>query len=383
MIDPESALYDISNPSSSRFRRWLSQEELLDLHDPALPAKNIIKYLHISLSLSSPSSTMYSVFATPNNDFVVLTTTVGMMNTFFGTSFHTFRYKQHANRESIHRIPLSSSTSSYSMSKIFRLHPGLESWVDCVLNVHDFPSPIDNFQDHQISSKTSTIVTGTLNEIKNLYHIQDFHDLSESTTPMSQVIFQGVGSYFSREDLQKYDSLNGISYINTSIVHGLNNLYNQTAVDAYENIDCQVRDCVIGNLQVQLLLGLTSPLGADITTYYDLKRLQDPYTDLSMKLLSLNVPPSVVVVGFGTMEALVHEHVMKIFSRAMLKLALRGVTIITNAGDSGVSGSLCWCERGDGFFPMFPASVPFLTSVGGTMAFKDELSGLTTEQSCQ
>ena len=136
-------------------------------------------------------------------------------------------------------------------------------------------------------------------------------------------------------------------------------------------------------MQVQLLLGLTSPLGADITTYYDLKRLQDPYTDLSVKLLSLNVLPSVVVVGFGTMEALVHQYVMKTFSRSMLKAALRGVTIITNAGDSGVSGPLCWCDRGDGFFPMFPASVPFLTSVGGTMAFKDELSDQTIERSCQ
>ena len=105
--------------------------------------------------------------------------------------------------------------------------------------------------------------------------------------------------------------------------------------------------------------------------------------DLSVKLLSLNVLPSVVVVGFGTMEALVHQYVMKTFSRSMLKAALRGVTIITNAGDSGVSGPLCWCDRGDGFFPMFPASVPFLTSVGGTMAFKDELSDQTIERSCQ
>ena len=349
-----------------------------------------MQYLHsafTTLSLSPSSSSLlhqsYSLFATPNNDFIVFTSTVGMMNSFFDTEFHKFRYVQHADREPIHRIPLSSSSLSSSMSEMFRLHPSLEPWVDCVLNVYDFPSPIDRFEDYNTPSKTRKIITGTLKEIRDLYHIELPTVSSESLSPVSQVIFQGVGSYFSRLDLQKYDLLNEVTYTNTSIIHGLNKTFNQTAVDLDENIDCQVRDCLIGNLQIQLLTGLTSLVGADITTYYDLMQLQDPYIDLSVKLLSLDTPPSVVVIGFGTMEALVHEHMMRTFSMAMMKIALRGVTVITNAGDSGVSGPLCWCDRGDGFFPMFPASVPFLTSVGGTMAYRDVDNNQVKERACQ
>jgi subtilase family serine protease len=99
---------------------------------------------------------------------------------------------------------------------------------------------------------------------------------------------------------------------------------------------------------------------------------------------------------------------MRVFSEQVMTLALRGVTVIATAGNSGVSGSYCWCASSDGgssggrkdddnddgdddyyihrkktgFYPMFPATVPFLTSVGGAQAIEDS-SGSVYTVSCQ
>lgn len=56
------------------------------------------------------------------------------------------------------------------------------------------------------------------------------------------------------------------------------------------------------------------------------------------------------------------------------QLGARGVSVIIASGDAGVGGS---CQTNDGknttrFLPLFPASCPFVTSVGGTYRVQPE-----------
>lgn len=78
---------------------------------------------------------------------------------------------------------------------------------------------------------------------------------------------------------------------------------------------------------------------------------------------------------------------MDSFNNEAIKLGLMGVTIIVAAGDHGAanidaSSSICKCDidsgssqsswqgsnswTGNGYFPSFPASSPFVTAVGGS-----------------
>ncbi len=66
-----------------------------------------------------------------------------------------------------------------------------------------------------------------------------------------------------------------------------------------------------------------------------------------------------------------------------MKLAAAGVTIFVSAGDDGVAGATCGCTTasdtntntwtgsntwsGMGYFPSYPATSPYVVSVGATM----------------
>jgi len=75
---------------------------------------------------------------------------------------------------------------------------------------------------------------------------------------------------------------------------------------------------------------------------------------------------------------------MNQFNIEALKLAVQGVTIVVSSGDDGVAGVRCRCStdsgsssspwqqqdsgwNGKGYFPVFPASSPYVTVVGATM----------------
>lgn len=49
-----------------------------------------------------------------------------------------------------------------------------------------------------------------------------------------------------------------------------------------------------------------------------------------------------------------------------LSLGLAGSTLVAAAGDDGVAGFLSNDRKGCGYFPQFPASSPFVLSVGAT-----------------
>jgi len=54
-------------------------------------------------------------------------------------------------------------------------------------------------------------------------------------------------------------------------------------------------------------------------------------------------------------------------------MGLRGVTILVSSGDTGVgSGCLSSDNKTAQFDAQFPASCPYITSVGGTQGFKPE-----------
>jgi tripeptidyl-peptidase I len=57
----------------------------------------------------------------------------------------------------------------------------------------------------------------------------------------------------------------------------------------------------------------------------------------------------------------------------MAQLSARGVSIIVSAGDSGV-GSTCAFARKPRFIPRFPASCPWVTSVGATQQVIPEIA---------
>jgi len=89
--------------------------------------------------------------------------------------------------------------------------------------------------------------------------------------------------------------------------------------------------------------------------------------DMAKTLNSMSDPPLVMSVSYGSDEAKQSsKEFMQTCNTAFMKAGLRGISILVASGDSGVCGREgcgMWHFR---FKPDFPASSPYVTSVGGT-----------------
>ncbi len=100
------------------------------------------------------------------------------------------------------------------------------------------------------------------------------------------------------------------------------------------------------------------------------KNANEPYLDQLHFLLSLpdNDLPTVLSTSFGEDEQSVPEAFAYATCSLFAQLGARGVCVIFSSGDTGVGHA---CQTNDGknitrFLLVFPASCPFVTSVGGT-----------------
>ncbi|KAJ5739107.1 hypothetical protein N7533_011891 [Penicillium manginii] len=79
-------------------------------------------------------------------------------------------------------------------------------------------------------------------------------------------------------------------------------------------------------------------------------------------------PPKVVSISYGGNEADLPISYQRRQCSEIMKLGMQGVSVVVASGDSGVAGaSGCLGPAGDIFTPDFPASCPYITSVGSTV----------------
>lgn len=94
---------------------------------------------------------------------------------------------------------------------------------------------------------------------------------------------------------------------------------------------------------------------------------EEPFLSWLLTLSSLESAPLVHSISYGDMEEQLPRWYMQRINRELMKLALRGFTIIFPAGDKGVASD--WeptqaaCEK---HHPEFPVSSPFVLAVGAT-----------------
>ncbi|KAJ5918074.1 polynucleotide 3'-phosphatase [Penicillium verhagenii] len=96
----------------------------------------------------------------------------------------------------------------------------------------------------------------------------------------------------------------------------------------------------------------------------------EPYLEQLHHLVNLpdNDLPAVITMSYGESEQSVPKSYATASCNLFAQLGARGVSVIFSSGDSGPGSS---CQSNDGsyrakFLPTWPASCPFVTSVGGT-----------------
>ena len=97
----------------------------------------------------------------------------------------------------------------------------------------------------------------------------------------------------------------------------------------------------------------------------------DFWLDWITSVVDMTDPPKVISISYLQNEDEVSQSYADLFNIEALKLSLAGTTIVVAAGDDGAAGP---DARRDplrcGFFPQFPATSPYVTSIGATMVRK-------------
>lgn len=108
----------------------------------------------------------------------------------------------------------------------------------------------------------------------------------------------------------------------------------------------------------------------------------EPYLDWLAYMLTLDDPPHVISTSYGDDEQTVPYSYAVRACQEFAQLGAKGVTLLFSAGDSGV-GTNGSCFSNDGrntseFLPAFPASCPYVTTVGGTRNINPEVVAYDT-----
>lgn len=98
---------------------------------------------------------------------------------------------------------------------------------------------------------------------------------------------------------------------------------------------------------------------------------QEPFLTFMQDVNAMDPPPSVVSISYTDDECSTPHGYMLAVNRELMKAAMKGISVIISAGDAGVQGSnmvesFCKIPACSQFNAMFPASSPYVTSVGAT-----------------
>ncbi|KAG1752361.1 peptidase S8/S53 domain-containing protein [Suillus paluster] len=369
----EQHLWEISDPSHARYGAHLSKQETEALMAPHPETLDVV-----SEWLASHGLVEEDVIRSSANDWVTIRVPVGLAEEMLDTTYHVYKHTQ--TGESIVR------TTSYSLPEILHEHVDLIQPTTMFARFKAFKSTLrwTNQVQPAVSSPSVRTITGpagnqvdascnntvTISCLRQLYNAVDY---STSATNGNKLGITGyLEEYANNMDLQQFyqlqnPSAQGSNYTFVSIKGGKNN---QSDAGMEANIDTQFGFGLTWPTPGTFYsTGGEPPFDPDLLTTSD---TNEPY--------SYDTLPQSISTSYGDDEQSVpHSYATRVCD-GMAALGARGVSVMFSSGDGGVGDGDAYpaqafghqCYSNDGrktpmFLPVFPASCPYVTAVGGTV----------------
>ncbi|KAJ7671750.1 family S53 protease-like protein [Mycena rosella] len=349
----ENKLMSISTPGSSDFRQWLSMEEVKAF---VQPSEETVSVFNAFASANGLKPTVIS----PNEDWVSITLPISQANQLFAAQFEIFAHPAMLN--TITRT-LSVSLPSELVGHVDVVHPTTEfvepntRLVPAMIPVLDKRAPAPSCN----SSVASGVITPAC--LQALYGIPT----AAATSAGNALLVTAYEDEFAQTaDLSAFlkllrpdiPSTTGFTLLSDD--GGVNTQgANEAGTEA--NLDIQYTTGIATKVPIQFL----SVGGNNFAT-----SLLDTTTFLD----GVAKPPTVMTTSYGSTESSFGSTMATKVCNGYMALGSRGISVIFASGDGGVRGnhdttSVC---NNNVFMPVFPASCPFLTSVGSTQGFAPE-----------
>lgn len=331
-------LHDVSDPMSRNYGQHLSKFEIDEMTSNVESRSILESYLAKSGALVTSE--------TLRGEYVTASAAISVWEKMFDTEFYTFHQTQQDGR--INKIV---RAEKYSIPK--DLEPHIESVFNTIqitpqfygnhtnpeIIPYDVTGNVYNFPGHTTPAR-----------VRAAYNMGTTIGSVKST----QGVFAAASQYYSPSDIGFF-----LSYFEgvTQPVHKSIGNHSSDGLCSADTSSCDE-----GNLDLQYIMSM-SPLSP--TTFW--------YTDQSFSrwltlVANMEEPPLVMSISYGTEESYLSISELSAFNTQAIKLSAMGVTLVAASGDDGAiprrvrtSGqSAC------GYAILFPASCPYVTSVGGT-----------------
>jgi tripeptidyl-peptidase I len=327
-------LHDISDPDSRNYGQHLKREEMHDLISNPESCTEVTSYLHASGATSIAESL--------GCEYITAEAPIGVWEKMFSTNFYHFQ-QTHLNGET-HEVV---RAEHYSVPKEIHHHiEAVMNTIEMPILTHKRPKTI---QSNEISNHNRRLTGGVLKynlitpaRLRAYYNMSDSHGSSLST----QAVYANGGNFYSPTDLAVFQK----------------NVSQQTLQPAFGSFNRSIDasyDSTEGNLDLQYMMAM-SP-GSPTRYLHQHSSIGVWVSNLAD---TVNIP-WVLSVSYGAYEDTTSAQEMNTFTKAAIRMGVMGVTIVVASGDSGagdihVDGKTCR------YAPIFPASSPYVISVGAT-----------------
>jgi tripeptidyl-peptidase I len=345
MEELKRILNQVSDPTHLNYGNHMRSQDVADLTKNHNSQERVIDYLEVI------GATVVSL----NGECVTARASISVWEEMLDTKF--YMYSHHPKSDENGKPMVFIRAQEYSVPD------RLDDHVASVLNTIQLPAirtnrlstsnTLINVPTSFLSYRISENGFVTPARINEAYRIETNIGHPRAT----QAVYETSGQYYSAEDLISFQNhfelpVQAVNESVGSVTH--------TAA-ACKNND----HCVEGNLDVQYITSTAQTP----TLFY--------YTDLVMTLFLVSLvnkgnPPLVISFSYGISEVYISKGEYELFNSQAIKLGAMGVTLLFATGDDGAANAAARNNPSRcAYAPFFPASSPYVTSVGATQVYYD------------
>jgi tripeptidyl-peptidase-1 len=169
-------------------------------------------------------------------------------------------------------------------------------------------------------------------------------------------VYGYLGQYFSPADLNTFQKAFGLPQ--QAVESSIGDHSNSTMCVTSPN------SCNEANLDIQYIMAV----GSYVPTTYFYDNSTDFVVNWLTEIASMENPPLVNSISYGADEGTIPASYKASFDSAILSLVSMGGTVLVGSGDDGVGGLPVYesGNRSCGYNPVWPATAPYVLSVGAT-----------------
>lgn len=385
----ERHLYEVSDPDHERYGQHLSAEEVNELVKPSEKTTALVRTWLEEHGISNVLE------ASSAGDWLEVKLPIGAVESLLNAEYSVYR---HVDGTELIR------TTEWSLPLHLHEHITIIQPTNSFMKMKQMaPTPKATLEFDVASKQELTPYNNTVAKACNAALVtpgclRTFYGTVNYTVQTNGSVQMGLCDYLgevnNRSDTEIYLSLfrpEAVSGAKTFKQISIANGTLQQTPDSADQIQNGIG--IEGNLDVETMLGIAWPLpltaystgGVDPTFKPDLPtptNEDEPYLTWLSYVLKQSDLPQIISSSYGDDEQTVSESYATTACNQFAQLGARGITVLFSSGDNGV-GVDGACITNDGrnrstFLPAFPASCPYVTSVGATYQFNPEVAAIDT-----